>query len=86
MALPLMQPHIADALGLASETVCRTLATMRKDGVLVLRAQRLEVLDIDRLAVEAGIDLDEAMPREPRPAARQVQARLHQDLAARAYC
>jgi len=89
MTLPLMQPHIADALGLASETVCRTLAAMRKDGVLVLRAQKLEVLDIGRLAAEAGIDLDEAAMREPRPAARvarQVQARLHQDLAARAYC
>ena len=89
MTLPLMQPHIADALGLASETVCRTLAAMRKDGVLVLRAQKLEVLDIDRLATEAGIDLEEAAMREPRPAARmarQVQAGLHQDLAARAYC
>jgi len=89
MALPLMHPHIADALGLASETVCRTLAAMRKDGELVLRAQKLEVLDIDRLAVEAGIDLDEATPREVRPAARmarQVQVGLHRDLAARAYC
>ena len=89
MTLPLMQPHIADALGLASETVCRTLAAMRKDGVLVLRAQKLEVLDIDRLAEEAGIELDEATPREPRPEtrmARQVQARLHHDLTARAYC
>jgi CRP/FNR family transcriptional regulator len=89
MILPLMQPHIADALGLASETVCRTLAAMRKDGVLVLRAQRLEVLDIDRLAEEGGIDLDEVTPREPRAAtrmARQVQTRLHQDLTARAYC
>lgn len=59
MTLPLMQPHIADALGLASETVCRTLAAMRKDGILVLRAQKLEVLDMDRLAQEAGIEMDE---------------------------
>jgi CRP/FNR family transcriptional regulator, anaerobic regulatory protein len=58
MTLPLMQPHIADALGLASETVCRTLAAMRKDGIVVLRAQKLDVLDIDRLAAEAGISLD----------------------------
>jgi CRP-like cAMP-binding protein len=89
MMLPLMQPHIGDALGLASETVCRTLAAMRKDGVLVLRAQKLEVLDIDRLAAEAGFDLDEATPREPRSAARmarQVQARLSHDVTARAYC
>jgi CRP/FNR family transcriptional regulator, anaerobic regulatory protein len=62
MTLPLMQPHIADALGLASETVCRTLAAMRKDGVVVLRAQKLDVLDIDRLAGEAGVELDQASP------------------------
>jgi CRP/FNR family transcriptional regulator, anaerobic regulatory protein len=69
MAVPLMQPHIADALGLASETVCRVLAAMRKDRVLVLRSQKLEVLDVLRLAEEAGIDLDEAMPRRSPPAA-----------------
>jgi CRP-like cAMP-binding protein len=88
MVLPLMQPHIADALGLASETVCRTLAAMRRDGVLVLRAQKLEVLDVSRLAEEAGIDLDETMAHESRPTvriARQVQANLRQELGARAY-
>jgi CRP-like cAMP-binding protein len=68
MALPLMQPHIADALGLASETVCRVLAAMRKDGVLVLRAHKLEVLDVMRLAEEADIDLEEAMPPRSAPA------------------
>jgi CRP-like cAMP-binding protein len=62
MTLPLMQPHIADALGLASETVCRTLAAMRKDGIVVLRAHKLDVLDIDRLAAEAGVSLDQSSP------------------------
>jgi len=66
MTLPLMQPHIADALGLASETVCRTLAAMRKDGIVVLRAQKLDVLDIDRLAAEAGVALDQAAPASGR--------------------
>jgi CRP-like cAMP-binding protein len=65
MVLPLMQPHIADALGLASETVCRALSAMRKDGIVVLRAQKLEVLDIEQLASEAGMELDQAMPSRP---------------------
>jgi CRP-like cAMP-binding protein len=88
MMVPLMQPHIADALGLASETVCRVLAAMRRDGVLVLRSQKLEVLDVERLAEEAGIDLDEAMPRKassatigvkysPHPLENQFAAALH---------
>jgi CRP-like cAMP-binding protein len=88
MMLPLMQPHIADALGLASETVCRSLAAMRKDGVLVLRAQRLEVLDVERLAEEAGIDLEDTALREMRPETRmaqQVQAHPQQGPTVRAY-
>jgi len=84
MTLPLMQPHIGDALGLASETVCRTLAAMRKDGVLVLRAQRLEALDIERLAEEAGIDRDEARPAPCM--ARQIQTHLRQDHVISAHC
>ena len=59
MNLPLMQPHIGDALGLASETVCRCLSDLRKNGILVLRSGHLEVLDIDRLAAEAGVDLED---------------------------
>jgi CRP-like cAMP-binding protein len=82
MTVPLMQPHIADALGLASETVCRVLAAMRKDGVLVLRSQKLEVLDVLRLADEAGIDLDEAMPRKSTPAARYASRPLGNQFAA----
>ena len=89
MTLPLMQPHIADALGLASETVCRTLAAMRRDGVLVLRARRLEVLDVARLAAEASIDLDTLTPHElrlPSRMAPQVQAHRHASLTAAPRC
>ena len=88
MTLPLMQPHIGDALGLASETVCRTLASMRKDGVLVLRAQKLEVLNIERLAEEAGIDREETRLRQCRTArmAQQIQTHLCQDHAVSAHC
>jgi hypothetical protein len=67
IGLPLMQPHIADALGLASETVCRVLAAMRKDGVLILHGQKLEVLDIQRLTREAGVE-PQSPPAWGRPA------------------
>jgi CRP-like cAMP-binding protein len=71
VTLPLMQSHVADALGLASETVCRVLAAMRRDDIVVLRAQKLDVLDIDRLAGEAGVDLGQA---SPPPAPHRCQA------------
>jgi CRP/FNR family transcriptional regulator, anaerobic regulatory protein len=64
MTLPLMQPHIADALGLASETVCRSLSALRKEGIVTLRAHRLDVLDIVRLARQAGVELDTTLPVE----------------------
>lgn len=57
MVLPLMLPHIADALGLTSETVCRALSSMRKERVVILRGQKLEILDLKRLAATAGVDL-----------------------------
>lgn len=77
LMVPLMQAHIADALGLATETVCRALTAMRKDDIVVLRAQKLEVLDIERLAQEAGVELDKAPPKYPtqaRYAYRQATA------------
>lgn len=57
MTLPLMLPHIADALGLTSETVCRALSAMRKDKIATLRGQKLDILDLKRLAAAAGVDL-----------------------------
>jgi CRP/FNR family transcriptional regulator len=57
MVLPLMLPHIADALGLTSETVCRALSSMRKERIVILRGQKLEILDLKRLAAAAGVDL-----------------------------
>jgi CRP/FNR family transcriptional regulator len=89
MSLPLMQPHIADALGLASETVCRALSAMRKDGIVVLRAQKLEVLDIDQLASEAGMEFDQAGPSRPvsrtwdaSPSAKQPRVSMPERLVA----
>jgi CRP-like cAMP-binding protein len=57
MTLPLMLPHIADGLGLTSETVCRALSAMRKERVVNLRGQKLDVIDLKRLAAAAGVDL-----------------------------
>jgi CRP/FNR family transcriptional regulator len=57
MTLPLMLPHIADALGLTSETVCRALSSMRKERIASLRGQKLDILDLKRLAAAAGVDL-----------------------------
>jgi CRP-like cAMP-binding protein len=57
MTLPLMLPHIADALGLTSETVCRALSSMRKDRIVILRGQKLDILDLKRLGTAAGVDL-----------------------------
>jgi CRP-like cAMP-binding protein len=52
--LPLTQAHIGDALGLTSVHVCRTLGTLRRDGVLKLRDGTLTILDFGRLTEIAG--------------------------------
>ncbi len=60
--LPLTQTHIADAIGLTSVHVCRTLAELRKDGIVLLRAGRLQIQDIRQLTAEAGFAEDDPMP------------------------
>lgn len=42
---PLKQTHIADALGVTSECVCRVLGRFRKHGILALSGGYLEILD-----------------------------------------
>lgn len=74
MTLPLMLPHIADALGLTSETVCRALSSMRKDRIVVLRGQKLDVLDLKRLALAAGVDLPEDADHKAKPARTALAA------------
>ena len=46
---PLRQEHLADALGLTSVHVNRTLARLRKEGVINIADHRLEILDTRRL-------------------------------------
>ncbi len=60
--LPLTQTHIADATGLTSVHVCRTLAELRKDAVVLLRTGKLQILDIRQLIAEAGFASDDPMP------------------------
>lgn len=69
MTLPLMLPHIADALGLTSETVCRALSAMRKERIATLRGQKLDILDLKRLAAAAGVDLSQQKRSSPGRAA-----------------
>jgi CRP-like cAMP-binding protein len=72
-SLPLTQTHIADATGLTSVHVCRTLAELRKDGVVLLRIGKLQILDMRQLIAEAGFASDDPMPwageDAPAPAA-----------------
>ena len=63
VTLPLKQAHIADALGLTNEHVCRTLKTMRNDGIMDLHDGQLHVNDVARLAEEAGIEIEEPNKR-----------------------
>lgn len=55
VTMPLMLSHIGDALGLATETVCRCLGELKRAGILVFSAGRLEVLDLDGLSDLAGV-------------------------------
>jgi CRP-like cAMP-binding protein len=59
VSLPLSQVHIADATGLTAVHVCRTLKRMRQEGLLDLQKGRLVLLDQQRLAEIAQLDLPE---------------------------
>ena len=54
--LPISQIHIADATGLTSVHVCRTLKQMRLKGLLEFRKEHLVLLDPHRLAEIAQLD------------------------------
>ncbi|PWC37832.1 hypothetical protein TSO352_10255 [Azospirillum sp. TSO35-2] len=60
--LPISQIHIADATGLTSVHVCRTLKQMRKMGLLDFQKGWLVLLDPERLAGIA--QLDPAVPAD----------------------
>jgi CRP/FNR family transcriptional regulator, anaerobic regulatory protein len=58
IGMPLTQLHIGDALGLAAETVCRSLGELKSDGLLQFSAGRLKISQMEKLAELAGISLD----------------------------
>ena len=52
LELPMSRNDIADYLGLTVETVCRTLSTFRREGIIAVpNPHRIELLD--RAALEA---------------------------------
>lgn len=59
ITMPLMLSHIGDALGLATETVCRCLGELKRADILVFSAGRLEILDLDGLSELAGALVDD---------------------------
>jgi CRP/FNR family transcriptional regulator len=59
VTMPLMLSHIGDALGLATETVCRCLGELKRAGILVFSAGRLEVLDLDGLSDLVGLIVED---------------------------
>ena len=66
--LPINQIHIADATGLTSVHVCRTLKQMRLEKLLEFNKGQLVLLDPARLAEIAQLD-PEVRPYDPSPLA-----------------
>lgn len=64
ITMPLMLSHLGDALGLATETVCRCLGELKRAGILVFSAGRLEILDLDGLSDLVGSLVDDEMSEE----------------------
>ena len=62
--LPLTQEHIADALGLTSVHVNRTLRALREADLLAMRGRMLRILDPRALAELAGFDHDIVLSRD----------------------
>lgn len=54
--LPINQSTLADATGLTTVHVNRTLQRLRSDGLIRFGQKRLAILDFDRLAALAGFD------------------------------
>jgi CRP-like cAMP-binding protein len=60
VGIPLTQTHIADALGLTSVYVNKTLRELREKGILIFKGGQLTVLDLGRLTQLAEFQLEMA--------------------------
>ena len=58
ITMPLMLSHIGDALGLATETVCRCLGELKRAGILIFAAGRLEIRDLEGLSDLVGMPIE----------------------------
>ena len=70
--MPVTQAVMADALGLSNVHVNRSLRSLEKRGLVVKRREKVEILDLGALALEAQFDAQylaqRYVPRELRPA------------------
>jgi len=82
LAVPLTQQQIGDAIGLTSVHVSRMLSHLRAEGSLSLRRGRLRILDPQRLADLANLDVETFLqhlnaaepPRDPAEALFQERS------------
>lgn len=65
--LPVRQQHLADALSLRVETVCRVLVQLRRSGLATVGRGRLAVADLSRLvAASEAADEESGATDEPK--------------------
>lgn len=73
--MPLTQSHIAEALGFSSVYVSQTLKQLRRQGLLMFKNGRLQILDLERLTETAELDdpslVHSRLERESRIASMQ---------------
>lgn len=55
LSIPLTQEHIADATGLSTGHVNRTLGALRRLGVVEFQYRKLRIIDLAKLVAEAGM-------------------------------
>lgn len=72
--LPLSRGLIGDYLGLSMETVSRTLTRFRREGLIAMHADTVELRDPDALGALAGLSLSDPAPA-PRASPAVADAR-----------